>query len=399
MRRLALLAALAACALAQPQNCYSYSSCSSCIAAGCYEYVSGGCAGSCTSSPTSTCDGVTPINNAAQCPAQPSDAANAGTRSGAAGIAGLGAAAIALTAFFAYGNVERFCGQKSEPPATAPVRTWVLFAASSALWLGLTLQLASPLLPWMVCSAGSSTSFTLATGFYVQGCNIDNNGNTICQFTVTWSDYLNVLLVGAQGNDYYLDERAYMTEALALGSSSLAFAAVFLLPAAFMVSFAVYRLQRFNRTGVAPYASGFAPTSLLVAQLLGWTSFGVFCVLWWSALGLCSTVQTKYGSSLCPPNGFSYANLPGEITAGVGFFLQLAGLAAVAFEARGALRDLPGVGCNTAGCARLTIVSEGGYYSQAPQEDYARAPQMAAPAPNEASRYATPKFLVAHSPA
>jgi hypothetical protein len=192
MRRLALLAALAACALAQPQNCYSYSSCSACIAAGCYEYVSGGCAGSCTSSPTSTCDGVTPINNAAQCPAQPSDAANAGTRSGAAGIAGLGAAAIALTAFFAYGNVERFCGQKSEPPATAPVRTWVLFAASSALWLGLPLQLASPLLPWMVCSAGSSTSFTLATGFYVQGCNKDNNGNTICQFTVTWSDYLNV---------------------------------------------------------------------------------------------------------------------------------------------------------------------------------------------------------------
>ena len=399
VRILALV--LLAVAHAQPQACYSYRSCSSCIAAGCYAYVSGECAGSCTDRSTDSCSGVAPTKNAGSCPAPPSNAALAGSRSSAAGVVGLGAAAAALTAFFTYAGLERFCGQKAEAPAAAPFRTWLLFAGSSFLWLGLALQLASPLLPWMACSyaiGSDGAYFTIANAFSLQGCERANNGDTVCQEWLSWSDYL--VLLASQDYSFGVpqDARALMAEAQALGTYSFVFATALLSPAAVMVSVAVYRLQRYNTSGIAPYVSGFAPASLFVAQLLGWASFGVFCVLWWSALLLCSTVATKYTGNCS--NGFSYNNLPGEITAGVGFSLQLAGLAAVAIEAR-ALKDVPGVGCNTAGCARLKMTcvgdSEEGAYSRAPLEDYARAPQMAAPAPDEASRYPTPKFLVAHS--
>ena len=124
-----------------------------------------------------------------------------------------------------------------------------------------------------------------------------------------------------------------------------------------MASVAVYRLRRFELTGIPPYTAGCSPTSLLVAQMLGWPAFAIFSIVVFVASSLCSTVTTQlnnYKSNPFNDGTAEYLFMPGPVAAGVSMTFQLLGLILLAVVSR-ALSSVHGVGCNGGGCCRLAL--------------------------------------------
>jgi hypothetical protein len=134
-----------------------------------------------------------------------------------------------------------------------------------------------------------------------------------------------------------------------------------LFPCAVMASFAVYRLRRFEKTGIPPYTSGCSPSSLAVAQMLGWPAFIIFSIVVFIATSLCSTITTKLNNFNSNPfnNGkVEYLLMPGPVSAGVSIAFQFLGLTLLAVVSR-SLSSVHGVGCNGGGCCRLAMDDSG----------------------------------------
>ena len=319
-------------------------------------------------------------------------------QSGAAGLLGFGALAILVTAVAAFGNLERLCGApRAAPTAQLPVYGSSiprLLASSVFLWLGLSLQLATPLLPWLTCSKtvddfeGPTTTTVTGNAFFYTRCFYGTYGPPSCTYSslVGEANVISYYNVGTGATNAVDASRA-----LSLGVTSLLFSAGLLLPCAIMGSVALCLLRRSATSGAPPYSSGCAPGSLCVAQALGWSGFAVCSIVWWSALSLCSTIAknlraTPGVNELCP-SGFAYASTPGAIAAGASFALLLVGLALMASVAE-SVKGVRGVGCTGGGCVRLALDDGSGAHDvPLASTESSRLLVQPAPVPKFASSY------------
>jgi hypothetical protein len=353
LRLLLLLATLVGAAWGQ--SCSS-SDCATCLSdSSCFYYVK---CGYCTSYGGSTCNGESPTRYSSSCPATPTAAEAALPLSPPYWAVGLAAIAVSVTAVLAYSPLEQFCGQKEAPslPSHSGVGCshHLLFLSCCFLWLGLSLGLAAPALPWLVAASAKYT--TAASAFFYFNCFQDNGVTTpvasVCQ-QVSTVQYLGGI---NSSNSAFAAYLAYAQNGLAIGIIFYTVMIGLLFPCALMTSVAVYRLNKLARYGTPPYTSGCSPASLAVAQMLGWPSFVIFAIVFFCALTLCSAVadRTNAGEYIGNDVTVEYRLMPGSVAAGVSFALQLVGLALQAVVAR-ALSAVKGVGCNSGGCCRLAM--------------------------------------------
>ena len=146
------------------QTC-SYNSCSSCAAGGCYWLD---LCQDCVPDTSYSCSGQTPTKNCASLPQPPAFASTselAKPFSKAYDLLAVGGVAVFLSAVFIYFPMERFCGSRHVESANSAVPrpsfffVHILFVASCCLWMGITLQMATPLLPWLMCSSLQRTYY------------------------------------------------------------------------------------------------------------------------------------------------------------------------------------------------------------------------------------------------
>ena len=356
MSSLRLLLLLAALVGAWAQCSYS-TDCTTCLSdSRCGYYIK--CNYCTTYSAFSTCDGETPTQSSSRCPIIPTAAEAALPISSSYWVVGLAVVAVGATAVLSYSPLEKLCGQKevSPPPSHsgAGCSHHLLFLSCCCLWLGLSLGLAAPALPWLVAASTRGTQAASAFfAFYCPRYDPSSTSTFYCQQTPL-ALYLSsgVFSVNPSAADL-----AYVQNALALGSIAYVFSIGLLFPCALMTSVAVYRLSKLARYGTPPYTSGCSPASLFVAQMLGWPSFAVFAIAFFCALSLVAAAAGKLNSqgSSGPSDGrVEYNLMPGSVAAGVSVALQLLGLALQAVVAR-ALSAVKGVGCNSGGCCRLAL--------------------------------------------
>ena len=344
------------------QSCYS-SDCSTCINSDpyCYYYVR---CGSCTSYSGSICDGEYPTRSISNCPKAPTVQTAqevATTRSFAYGTLGLGVLVILIVTIATYSPLEEFCGQKVSASYNGyGCRNHMLYISSVFLWIGLSLSLASPSLPWIVSTSGGSeyiyaSSSTFFTAFSYTSCSkSDFDGSNICQ-SLSYSDLSSGLSLGLSDPDF-----AFAQNALLLGTIGYITTIGLSFPCALMTTIAVYRYNRFIKYSIPPYISGCSPASLSVAQMIGWPSFGIFAIVVGCGISLASTVAKTINSRRGGANAngeFEYLAMPGSVAAGVSLAMQLIGLMLVSILAR-SLRKVQGIGCNSGGCCRLALDDE-----------------------------------------
>ena len=130
------------------------------------------------------------------------------------GVLGLGVIGTIGTAILTFCSLDRLCGQRksAEWPATAGDRPSatvkaLLFAASSFLWLGLSLGLAAPAMPWITCATAYGTQF--ADAFNAHICSSYSN---LCE-----SVPLLPFVKTGFGAQVSADALAYVNEAMGLG--------------------------------------------------------------------------------------------------------------------------------------------------------------------------------------
>ena len=353
--QLLLLLALVFAASGQQFCPYSSSTdCATCLSdTNCAYFAS---CGFCTSAANAgTCNGEPATQTPSSCPTSPTAAEVARPLSSAYWLVCLGVLAAGVTAVLAYAPLEHLCGQKvtSSHPGFGVTRH-VLFLSSCCLWLGLSLGLAAPALPWLVAPGirGSSA----ASAFLVFSCQ---DGFFIDCLQIPLTSYLKM---DATSSLHASDaDLAYIRNALALSSIAYIVIAGLLLPCALMTSVALYRLHRLARYGTPAYTSGCSAGSLSVAQMLGWPAFAVFAIAFFCALSLCASAADKLTASQNFTGGATVENrlMPGSVAAGLSFALQLAGLALQAYAAR-ALSSVSGVGCNSGGCCTLRLALDDG---------------------------------------
>ena len=359
LHQLLLLLALVFAASGQTQQCsYSGSTdCATCLGdPNCAYFRS---CGFCTSAANAgTCNGEPATQTPSSCPVSPTAAEAARPLSSPYWLVCLGVLAAGVTAVLAYAPLEHLCGQKvvaSSHPGFGVARH-VLFMSCCCLWLGLSLGLAAPALPWLVAAQIRETE--AASAFSVFDCQLQGDSSTVC-IQIPLTSYLNM------GASSYLHpsaaDLAYVQNALALGSIAYIINAGLLLPCALMTSVALYRLKALAKYGTPAYTSGCSAGSLSVAQMLGWPAFAVFAIAFFCALSLVASAADKLTSSQFLSGGATveYALMPGSVAAGLSFALQLAGLALQAYAAR-ALSSVSGVGCNSGGCCTLRLALDDG---------------------------------------
>ena len=344
MARLMLLAAFVMSV--SGQGCYS-SDCSTCLSnPSCYYYLS---CGYCTSYTSGPCNNEYPTQKSSMCPTPPTTAEAVGPLSSAYGLVSLGAVALVVMAVLVYTDIEKFCSKKipsqTQGSSSSPngsggfgYNLHILFLSCICLWFGLSLDLASPALPWMVLVFARNTQSVNA--FFIQICQLDSSKAPVICNHYTLMQYLKAVSANP------LDQ-AFAQNALALGVIAYVSSIGLFFPCALMTSIAVYRLNKKIKFGIPPYTSGCSLTSLFVAQILGWTSFIIYSVVIFCATSLCSTVVSKFSGG-----NIQYISLPGSVAAGFGMALQLIGLILQAIVAR-SLISLPGIGCNRGGCCRM----------------------------------------------
>ena len=358
MSSLRLLLLLAALAGAWGQ-CYS-SDCATCLSdSSCVYFVNcRQCATSIYAPPS--CNGEPPARSISICPAPPTAAEAARPLFPPYWVVGLAVVAVGVTAVLSYSPLEKLCGEKEVPSSLSHSGVGcshhLLFLSCCFLWFGLSLGLAAPALPWLVVVA-SPTNTLAASAFYTFNCFQDSSPSpastqapTAC-FQLTTAQFLN----NFNSRPALAADLAYAQNGLALGTVAYIVSLGLLLPCALMTSIAVYRLHKLARYGTPPYTSGCSPASLTVAQMLGWPSFAVFAIAFFLAIYLCATVADKLNTQkYFGQSTVEYRLMPGSVAAGVGFALQLVGLALQAVVAR-ALSAVKGVGCNNGGCCRLAL--------------------------------------------
>ena len=159
------------------QQCYSSSTCRTCLSdPQCYYYVS---CGYCTNFNGGICDNQSPTNNAALCPVDPTavDAARPlSTPYWTLSIAFVAAGALVA---LSYSPLERFCGQRLVAGSAHRgfgCNSYLLLFACWCLWFGFSLSLSAPALPWLVSATFSST--VAATAFNIYQCFKSRNGES-----------------------------------------------------------------------------------------------------------------------------------------------------------------------------------------------------------------------------
>jgi hypothetical protein len=333
------------------QSCSYSDNCETCLRNyNCYYYVT---CGYCTSYSDSTCSGEYPTSSISNCPSTPAAQEVATTRSFAYGTLGLGVLVILIVTIASYSPLEEFCGQKVSASYNGyGCRNHMLYISSVFLWIGLSLSLASPSLPWVasatarVSYTGSAFGFTLCyKSLYVP-----------CQ-SVSFSD----LSSGASLGSLSASDFALAQNALLLGTIGYITTIGLSFPCAVMTTIAVYRYNRFIKYSIPPYISGCSPASLSVAQMIGWPSFGIFTIVVGCGISLASTVaktiNSRTGGANSADGEFEYLAMPGSVAAGVSLAMQLIGLILVSILAR-SLRKVQGIGCNSGGCCRLALDDE-----------------------------------------
>lgn len=343
-----LLVALVSCATGQ--QCSSYD-CSTCLSnPACYYYVS---CGYCTSYSGGICDGQPPTNNPGSCPVIPTAAEAALPLSSAYWALALAFVAVGATAVLSYAPLEKLCGQRasSSHHSGFGCSHHLLFVSCCCLWLGFSLSLAAPVLPWLV--SPSVRGADAATAFYFITCQRDTRAGSasFCN-QIPMVQYLNYGQSFGGSGAPSASDLAYAQNGLALGVIAYVFTIGLMFPCALMASIAVYRLNRLVKNGISPYSSGCSPASLSVAQMLGWPSFAVFSIAFFCALSLSSAAADKLNSFRSGGPQVVYSAMPGSVAAGVSFAFQLVGLVLLSVAAR-ALASVQGVGCNGGGCCRL----------------------------------------------
>jgi hypothetical protein len=358
------------------QYCFSFRSCSTC--AGATATNDGACGwcsryGPCTPASSTSCNGYAPdALTPSACPPIPAAATAAWSSADALGTLSIGFLAIALLAILVFSPVERLCGRRAaSAPSVQPRATSVriLFAASSLMWLGVSLLLAAPAAPWII-EASQAFEYFYVNAFSYNFCRTGSSqsgdfppaGVTLC--VVQPLDY-----ISAQSDDAV----GYVNSAKALGGLALVFTVALLLPAALMASVAAYRMSLLERFGTPPYTAGCSLASLAVAQALAWTGAALAAIVWFCALALVDRVVTKLGPSV----SLGTTNLPGEVLCGVGVACTAVGAALVSVVARWEARIL-GVGCNGGGCCKISFEAAGG---EAPRETTALLDGAKKPAP------------------
>lgn len=351
MNRSLLLAALLYGVSGQAR-CSSYD-CATCLSdPSCYYSNCG--YGSCTSSNNPSysgeCNGVYPTKS---CPAVPAAAEAARPISLAYGMLSLGVVAAGVTAILSYSSIEQLCGQiiSSHSSSSFGYNQHLLFLSCCFLWFGLSLSLASPLLPWLVSANQKST--VALTAFHFLNCPNDPTNEGLCA-TFPLTIYITKPPTA---------DAALVQNGRAFGILVYITSVGLLFPCALMTSAAVYRLSKLAKYGTPPFTSGCSPASLLVAQLLGWPSFLIFAIIFFCAISLSSTAAIKLNAErkydFGPGSGEYQHNLmPGVVAGGVSLALQLLGLALQTIVAR-SLSAVYGVGCNSGGCSRCCGFSFG----------------------------------------
>lgn len=351
-------------ASAQYRSCDFDSDCSTCLRnqgsnQGCYYITNcpnGGRPSFCAySAPTPNfCSrGYGVLTSAAQCPTAPPAIEAAQPLSFAYGLLGLAALAITLTALASHASVEhrcQCCGTRGgRPPPTLKalgLNNHLLFLSACFLWIGLSLGLAAPALPWLV---STTPTFTLtASAFFLQSCQFgaSNKEYSLC----TQNTLLQYLSTKTLTGDIKKEDLALGQSALDLGVVMYLVLIGLLLPSAAITSVAVHRFNRSTQLGTPAYTSGCSPASLFAAQLLGWPALATFSIVSFIAISVCAAAVARL--RLLPPNSIGepqYAGLPGIVAALVGAALLLVGLVLQCLVAR-ALKDVRGVGCNRGGC-------------------------------------------------
>ena len=342
---LLLLAGLAACASGQ---CFS-SDCATCLSnPSCYFYVR---CGQCTSVSGGTCDGQSSMRYAGDCPADALEAAR--PLSTAYWTLSIAFVASGFLVALLYSPLEQLCGQRQSSGSAHRgfgCNSYLLLISCWCLWLGVSLILSAPLLPWLV---NATTSFTIAvTAFNVYQCQYSTTKSSLCTVMTTF-EFVDDF---SRGRDTIADIQ-YIDQAFSLGVVGYIACIGLLLPCALMASMAAYRLRRFEKTGIPPYTSGCSPASLAVAQMLGWPALFVLSILAFTATSLCLTVKNllnTYVGDLLSGGTAEFTLMPGPVAAGVGMMFQFLGLILLAVVSR-ALSSVHGVGCNGGGCCRLAV--------------------------------------------
>jgi hypothetical protein len=360
------------------QNCPSTPDCRSCLSnQGCYYQI--GCNYyTCTSYSGPQCDQF-PITNAGNCPVLPTAAVAAAPISSAYWTLSIAFVAAGVLVALLYSPLETLCGQRQSLPAAHGGSRFgssgvLLLLSCWCLWFGFSLSLAAPALPWLVAVTSPTDLYALTAFNYYECFTFGGNAAAkVCTFyrTLDYIDARNADTASLQ----------YAERGLALGAVGYTVALGLLFPCVLMASLAAYRLRRFEKTGAAPYTSGCSPTSLAVAQSLGWPAFAIISILVFIATSLCSEAAGQLNKYRFSANIVEYAMLPGPVAAGVSMTFQLFGLVLLAVVSR-SLSSVQGVGCNGGGCCRLAF-DNGGLDPAAPAyvPPQDGAPLLAARAP------------------
>jgi hypothetical protein len=343
------------------QSCYS-SNCQTCLSNPvCYYFVS---CEECTYSSNGQCDGQYPISNRNSCPPEPpapTVTQLAISRSSVYGTLGLSAIAVIVITIMAYVPVEEICGNRASPTYNGyKCSSHLLYFASCFLWIGLSLSLATPALPWIASYSPSNQysqpTAVFATAFYYELCNVDSGTLeiTFCPNRFTFSELLSLSTSSSSSSGLTLSstELNYYQNALLLGAFGYIVTIGLLFPCAVMTSIALYRYNRYIKYGIPAYTSGCSLASLPVAQMIGWPSFVIFAIVVGCGIQLASTVAKLVSTSADGFPNAQYLNMPGVLAAGIGLFMQLLGLILVSVAAKTA-RSVKGVGCNRGGCCKV----------------------------------------------
>jgi hypothetical protein len=279
-----------------------------------------------------------------------------------------------------YSPVEKLCGQRQPLAAHGGFRFGrpgiFLLLSCLCLWFGFSLCLSAPLLPWLnTAPTDNPYTFYAATAFDFYLCE-SRDGTAASKFCSSFRT-----LAYMDANQFSSAVLQYGERALTLGAVTYIAGIGLLLPCVLMASLAAYRLRRFEKTGAAPYTSGCSPTSLPVAQALGWSAFIIFSVVVFVGTSLSSEAAGLLNNAQFFSGTVEYSPMPGQISAGLSMTFQLVGLILLAVVSR-SLSSVHGVGCNGGGCCRLAF-DDGGLDPAAPTyvPPQDGAPLLAARAP------------------
>jgi hypothetical protein len=225
---------------------------------------------------------TTPVENPQLCPAiAPASALTLSLHHAQPlGVVVLVLPVLILLFVFSCSPVERACGIRASLSSVSAYRPSVfvivlLFLASSLLWLGSLLFVASPSLVWLLSiqtldfPSDGAVNYVAASAFYFLQC-------AHLPAISSSSDSCDILQLGDLVNtNSYIPSQvvSFVDSSTTIGIVVYCASAVLLLLPALMTSIATVRVSKLRRYGVPAYLGGCSPASLAVAFSLGLLGF------------------------------------------------------------------------------------------------------------------------------